>query len=429
MKNIDVILFVEHKDRELEIAIELQALLLSEGVTTVILSSVYHMLTALRKYRPKAIVTPSTALGKGSVGYNYYQIYGDQIMYFNLNFEQFISSWKGKYKNSKHPAFTRIQRQFVWGEYFKEILIDSGVNNDNIVVTGRPYNELVRKKYVGKKVKYRNELIKSHDIPQGNTLIMVALTDGLAYVTDDKIKYMISNGAIENDLRDHVDYVKRNVNHIFQHIHDLIMDGTLKKNNITIILRPHPAIPNSHYLELLKLGEEELENVIVTKSENALKWLTVADAFITNYSTLAIEAKNIGTPIYLHEVYKKEINENYWWINNCELIDSYESFVALLDKNHNNTNRAALNLDETKYFIDDSLEPFHIRTVYINEQVKNRLPPRFEYGSILPLVINAGRRIFGSSLRNMLMKYNMGMTKPGIRSDYFSEKDIFNEMA
>ena len=134
MKNIDVLLFIEHKDRELEITLAIAAQLREKYKLNVeIASLIYESYSAALKYTPKVVVTPSTAFGRGSASWIFYQIFGNQITYVNMNYEQFISSWKGEYKTPSHHMSINHQKQFVWGEYFASVLNKGGVSKENIL--------------------------------------------------------------------------------------------------------------------------------------------------------------------------------------------------------------------------------------------------------------------------------------------------------
>ena len=109
-ENIDILFYIEHVDRELDTAIEIKKYIQNQTKCSfVILSSIYHPVSSLLKYRPKIIVTPSTSFGKGSVGWLFFKSSKIKPLFVNLNYEQFISQWKGKYKTAKHDVSLNYQ--------------------------------------------------------------------------------------------------------------------------------------------------------------------------------------------------------------------------------------------------------------------------------------------------------------------------------
>ena len=133
---IDVLFFIEHIDRELETAQEIVSVLKEKyNLKCVIASAIYHPVTCVLKTRPKIIVTPSTAFGIGSPGWLFFKSFKNAPVFINLNYEQFISSWKGKYKSAKHDISLKSQIQLTWGTYFKNFLIETGTEEKNVIIT------------------------------------------------------------------------------------------------------------------------------------------------------------------------------------------------------------------------------------------------------------------------------------------------------
>ena len=128
------------------------------------------------RVRPKIIITPSTSFGKGSPGWLFYKSFKTPPIFVNLNYEQFISSWKGKYKSAKHEVSINHQIQFTWGNYFKDFLIETGTKKENVIITGRPLFSLLKKKYYKKN--FKDELAREFDIDVSkNGILLLLLMD------------------------------------------------------------------------------------------------------------------------------------------------------------------------------------------------------------------------------------------------------------
>ena len=86
--HVDILLFWEHKDREIEVIIEIaKELKYKHGLKIAIASTVYDRFFALFFTRPKIVVFHSNK----SLPPLYYSIYKDQITYVCLNWEQMLS--------------------------------------------------------------------------------------------------------------------------------------------------------------------------------------------------------------------------------------------------------------------------------------------------------------------------------------------------
>ena len=67
-------------------------------LTTRVASLIFHVFFCMLFYRPHIVITPSPAFGRGSVSRIYNFIYGDEVKFLNLNYEQYVGEWKSKLK-------------------------------------------------------------------------------------------------------------------------------------------------------------------------------------------------------------------------------------------------------------------------------------------------------------------------------------------
>ena len=74
-------------------------------------------------YRPRIVITPSPAFGRGSVSRIYNFIYGDEVKFLNLNYEQYVGEWESKLKLNWHKVSKDKQFHICWDSEFKKDLI------------------------------------------------------------------------------------------------------------------------------------------------------------------------------------------------------------------------------------------------------------------------------------------------------------------
>ncbi len=414
-KNIDILFFVEHRDRELEIAVSLTHLLEEKGFNVAVASSVYHQIPTLLTAEPKVIVTPFTGFGKGSVSELFYSVYRESITYINLNYEQFISSWKGAYKTSIHEFSRNKQIQFVWGKYFKDELIKNGVNSDNIFITGRPSLSLISSQYSNLS---KNELKALYPNFHNKKICFIALTDGLAFIGDEKIEFIVKNGGEREGLEAHVDYIKKNITSLFQ---EVIVEAE-KNNDIMFVMRPHPSIPEAAYFSLFsQLGLKLPSNVVVTKDKNAFWWLAHTDWYVTNYSTLCLEAKVLGVKSYLFEKHVNKNIENYWYTSSAKKIDSLSKALTC------SSTQVQVEHSQANYFIDFDKDGLLQTARQISRRVLCN-KPKVKNNKVLVLCLNL-RRMLGSIIRNIYVKIGFvpfGKLSKGLIKDHFTTSDVIN---
>ena len=107
-KNIDVVIFIEHKDRELQLSLELKKYL-EKKHSVMIASITYHSHFILLNYNIKTIVTPYKGFGKSSISNLFFKVHGLNINYINMNYEQFLFPFTGILKVPKTEPAKRHQ--------------------------------------------------------------------------------------------------------------------------------------------------------------------------------------------------------------------------------------------------------------------------------------------------------------------------------
>jgi len=423
---LDILFFIEHIDREMETAQEIIKVLKNTyNLKCIIASSIYHPVISVLKYRPKIIVTPSTAFGIGSPGWLFYNSFKEKPLFVNLNYEQFISSWKGKYKSAKHEVSLKKQIQFTWGDYFKNFLLETGTKKENVIITGRPLFSLLKNKYYGKN--FKEEIANSCNLDSNKNWNFIALTDGLAFVKEKKILNIINSGANEKGLRAHVNHVKETIKEILHWV-----NSVSHISNELFILRPHPSISVFEYEKLiLKYLEKIPPNLILTKEFTAQKWLISSERFFTNYSTLTMDARVLEKEFYIFQPLNKLESEDYWWCNNGINISTINDFESLfISKKHK------LDKYETK---QDILDYIDLSKDGISETILNLLDihknyndiPNFSFILFLQALFNAPKRLFGSILRLIFINFKndpFSIVKKGIKVDYFNINTINNDL-
>ena len=129
-KKLDILFFIEHKDRELYIARSVckEIIEKNEKISIRIVSLIFHALISIVLYRPKVVVTPSPAFGWGSVSRLFHFVYGDKIKFINLNYEQYVGEWESTLKLQWHHISKTKQYQISWHKDFMKKMISMGVS-------------------------------------------------------------------------------------------------------------------------------------------------------------------------------------------------------------------------------------------------------------------------------------------------------------
>ena len=425
-KEVDILFFIEHIDREMETAQEIIfELKHAYNLKCIIASSIYHPVISVLNYRPKIIVTPSTGFGIGSPGWLFNESFSKKPLFVNLNYEQFISSWKGKYKSAKHDISLNSQIQLTWGSYFKNFLIETGTKEENIIITGRPLFSLLKKKYYKKN--FKKEIAKSCNLNFEKKWNFIALTDGLAFVKEKKVLNIINSGANEKGLRNHINHVKGTIKEILNWVNTIS-----QFSNELFILRPHPSISVYDYEKLILEYIGKLpSNLILSKEFTAQKWMVSSERFFTNYSTLTMDARVLEKEFYIFQPLDKLESEDYWWCNDGINISSYNEFESIFNDNHHILDKYKSNQDILDY-IDiekDGINETIINLARLSEKINDY--PRFRIFWFLKALFKAPKRLFGSLIRLFSINFKndqLSIVKKGIKVDYFNIKKINNDL-
>ena len=426
-KKIDVLFFIEHIDRELETAQEIVSVLKKKhNLKCVIASAIYHPVVCVLKTRPKIIVTASTAFGVGSPGWLFFKSFKNPPVFINLNYEQFISSWKGKYKSAKHDISLKSQIQLTWGTYFKNFLIETGTEGKNVIITGRPLFSLLKKRYYNKN--FKKEIAKKNNLDFNKKWNFIAFTDGLAFVTEKKVQYIVQSGANEKGLKNHINHVKGTIDEVLKWVNNMS-----EFSDELFILRPHPSISKDQYEELIKstLGLIP-KNLIISKDYTAQKWMVSCEKFFTNYSTLTMDARVLGIDFYILQPLKKLESEDYWWCNNGFNIENYDDFKNLILKN----DLVKLNMYESKEDILDYIDLSKDGIIETSSTIFKMLPqnniyPKVSYYRFINSILKSPKRLLGSLLRLIFMSLRINsnsIVRKGISIDYFNYKQLNNDL-
>lgn len=313
MKNIDIIIFIEHLDREIIVSKLLKFELEKLGLKVIIASIMYETPSILYNYKPKAIITPYIGFGKNSICDRFSKVYNTEIKYFNINYEQILFPFTGSFKVPKYTMAKEHQINFCWGENFKEFLLNSGVLKENLFISGRPYSAAIKAKN-NDKVNIRKSILKNNKLQEDRKIIFIALTDSLAMNDFKKVERIVKKDGDYSALKKQIEWDKNTIIQLLRIIESFKHDESF--NHYNIVLRPHPTIEVKDYQKLINTLNIDLpNNFFILKNSDAISWLISCDYFITNYSTLILDAIEINKPVFTINSNDTSEIEYLWLVN------------------------------------------------------------------------------------------------------------------
>lgn len=278
-KQIDFVLIVEHKDRELLFVREIRDNLISKGYSCIILSY-YFDLWKLIFIRTKVLMLPFCINDK-ELPVRFFN--RRRPIVINLNYEQYLSNINIQYKKPM-CAFTQKEViQCSWSEDFDDFLTSSNVVSYNILRT--PSN-------------FINQLFLEHTnsemiLDAQDTLVFLPLNFAWAFASDKTIQAKIKNGYPKDSA---YEYRKFAIRHLKLFIKDLLNVAGANPDK-QFLVRPHPTVSSEDYFTFIsELGLTIPKNLKIHRQETAQFWLLRCNLVISNESTILLEAKNLRLP-------------------------------------------------------------------------------------------------------------------------------------
>lgn len=321
-KEVDVIFFVEHKDRELE-SIELVCSKLKEqGVKTIILSTFFHLIH-LYFYKPKIIVFPYLLSKKDWPCELAYSLYGKNITYINMNWEQLLSTANQEYKKPQDSFVKKQVMQLSWSNNFKDnFLLKYNVEEKNIKIVGNISNEVLYK-LLDKKDGWRYSLSKEYNLDDTKKWLFMPMNYGWAFASDKLIKSKILLGYDKNIAWEYRKYSQKCLKNFIYFINDIS-----ENDDYEIIIRPHPSITEEQYREVFiqEIGYIP-KNILLNKSHSIREWIVSSDIIGSSWSTSVWDAYNIGKSVFLFTPFARPSWLDVWWNNKVVNLDKFDEIL------------------------------------------------------------------------------------------------------
>ena len=319
MKEVDVIFFVEHKDRELESVKLIASHLKKTGKKVLILSIFYH-LNYLFKYKAKIFVFPYLLSKNDWPVSLLYKMYRDSAVYVNMNWEQLLAPVNLRYKKPKDDFTKKKVYQFCWDESFKSFLIKNKVNEKNIIIGGNVANELLYEMR-NKREDLRKNFSKKYHLDLNKKWLFLPMNYGWAFSGDSLIKRKIADGYPEKEAWEYREYSKKCLDEFIVFVNEL-----KNRFDYEIILRPHPSISEGDYKKVFKEKLGFIPEILINKDYSVREWIITSDIIGSSWSTSVGDAYNIGKKVFLFTPYKRPDWLDVWWKNEIINIKNIDEF-------------------------------------------------------------------------------------------------------
>lgn len=313
MEKIDIVWFIEHYARELDVACAVSALLESKYRKRVKILPFFHPNSTYftQKYNPAVVLLPYCYSIHDS-GLKQYLSAWKEATFVNLSWEQVFYRANIEYKAPRDSFAKRCVLHHAWSSKRATFLRDRGVPDDHIFVNGQPayylYFPPYRKAFTSRKI-----LGKKFSIDVRKKWIFFPENYSWYFYSDHLVEEIIKNGQDREAAYRMRDYCGRSLREVLHWLHSL-----QKSDNVEIIIRPRPATSFAAFLETVQKFEPGLEKRIhILKEFTVRDWILASDVVISSFSTSLIEAAIAKKPIFMLEpfpILKDLIGEWYGYV-------------------------------------------------------------------------------------------------------------------
>jgi hypothetical protein len=321
-KKIDIIFFVEHKDRELN-SIMLMTKLLNKkyGYKSIILP-MHFSLFWLLIYKPRVVASYFIQSEKTFPVAFIRKIF-PKSRFISMNWEQLLSPVNLIYKKVSDDFSKKQVSHLSWSNNYKEYLIDAGVSEHNIHVTGcLPLSEPMVREY-GENT---SALIGKYNLHKYEKIIFFPLNLAWALLSSRELSFRMRRGYDSEVLEEHYSLANDTKKIILK----WISKASKNNPNYIFIVRPHPNISTTQCHNEFAFDQELRENVVITKEFSAYDWLFVSNKNYSNWSTVIHDSIVMGHHGCLLKPLPRPKWLNVLWNDRVENISNYEEFEQSL---------------------------------------------------------------------------------------------------
>jgi surface carbohydrate biosynthesis protein len=295
MKPIDILYFIEHAARELDTACAVKYLAQSQyNISIEIRSIVLGVDETLAQFSPKVVVLPYCVSVKGM---NLEKIVSrwPNAKYLNLSYEQLLGKAQKKFKAPKDDFSRNYVIHHAWGEFFSDFLKESGIPESNIVINGNPSFVLYRNPYKQFYGNSRLDLANKFNLDPEKRWVFIPENYGWAFFKNNMIRDRIRRGFDAEQA-----YLYRDFSVDSLHEAAIWWCEGARMDEVELIVRPRPAVPQTTFIETLEGMVGELpEQLHIIKYGSVREWILASDIVISSYSTTLLEAATARKSLYM----------------------------------------------------------------------------------------------------------------------------------
>lgn len=323
--HVDVLYLIEHVARELDIGCAIKAMLETDSKISVEIKSIAHDLeSTVAQFTPKVVVLPYCN-GVFNQPLEKMIPHWPQAKYLSLTFEQVLGKAQLEYVREKDEFSRKYLLYSVWGDFYKQILTQSGVAENHILVNGSPTLNLYRSPYHFFYPQEKTELAQKHNLDSTKRWVFVPENYAWAFYPDKLVRDRIRRGFHPQHAYQYRDFATNSLEQTAAWWCEI---GQLE--DVVLIVKPRPATPEKDFrARLAEFGLSLPKNLHIIKQGTVREWILASDLVMSSFSTTLLEAAVAQKPIYMLTPIPLPDFLFSEWYQHVEKICNLDEFLAV----------------------------------------------------------------------------------------------------
>ncbi|MBT3392156.1 MAG: hypothetical protein HN413_17290 [Chloroflexi bacterium] len=295
MKSVDILYFVEHVARELDIACAVKAIIERDTELRVEIVSITHRIEeTLTNFQPRVVTLPY-CVAVHEAGLDKIVARWPQAEYVSLSYEQVLGQAQKDLNSPKDEFAQKFVLYHAWGDFFAEYLKTHAVPPEHIYINGNPSYALYRPPYADYYDNQREALAKQFGLDAGKRWVFIPENYGWAFFEDHMVRARIRRGFDPQQAYEYRDFARASLRAV-----SIWWREAAKIDELEIIIRPRPAIPAQNFIERVRECAGDLPNRLhFIKHGTVREWILAADVVVSSYSTTMLEGAVARKPVYM----------------------------------------------------------------------------------------------------------------------------------
>lgn len=327
MKDVDVLYFVEHVARELDVACLVKGLAANRhGLHVEVLSLPFHSELALGEYRPAVVAVPYLYSTRSRRIPSLLARW-PRAVYFSLNWEQLLNGANQSFQTPREAFVKESVFHHAWTKPYRSFLLSHGVRSDNIFPNRNPVLGLYHPPYRAC-FPDRGELARRHGLRPDAPWLFFPENYGWAFLSDREIE-----GKIRQGYRREMAHANRRFNR--ESVAEVLrwLGRLAQEHEAEILLRPRPAIAVDEYMQrIMEVLGQLPPSLHVIKAGTVREWNLASDLVVSSFSTTLLEAAAAGKAAYFLEPLPFPDFLRTEWIDLGVRLRRYEELAAACER-------------------------------------------------------------------------------------------------